>query len=510
MPRVSGCLTCRSKRVKCDEQRPVCARCKRLSLNCHPADSMPRITVKERRQGLGSWRHRNKYCWLPSPLLPRPPHRCSSSRSSSINLDFPLHDLSEAASPDRLPDVEALAKCGQMASQEQPLYPLDDYSSKQFIPIMAAQLQHNIDHAGADQFINPLLQLDQHIQFDGVDCVSSTSEPIMHECTSTAIPRPSYGLSTHHIALPNSLTLTVDEHHALKHFRTAYALSLTAKDPQWSLPSLLLHLCSYNNMAVHFILGTSIYDLEAHNRSPPHKSTTAEHHFEQGSKFLIQSSTLGTYPGDSVAILTSFLFKYIYMSRQPNMNPIEIGCLSQTILNFIKTFLLKWESLIPSLTGSPNQFQIPRWTTSSESEQALLARLIAWLYIQDVQSSLYGCGGDLARYFHGNKIRSIWETARLALLLNWGENYPGVEDDIEASQSIDMFVDVAQTRFEIIIFSQTPLAERCLEYDRLGQQLDSLERVGMASMINGTVLTDISNMRQYFVSHLQTALMSRK
>lgn len=510
MPSLSGCLTCRSKRVKCDEQRPVCARCKRLSLDCHPSDSLPRITVKERRQGLGSWRRRNKDCWLPSPLLPRPPHRCSSSQSSSINIDSPLQGLFEATSSDGLQDVEALAECGQMARQEQLLYPRDDNSSNQFIPIMATQLKHNIDHAGAYQFINSLPQLDEYILFDDEDSISSTSEPIMAEITPVAISGPSYGLSTHHIPLPNSLTLTVNEHHALKHFRTAFALSLTAKDPQWSIPSLLLHLCSYNNMAVHFILGASIYDLEAHSSTPMHKSTMAECHFEQGSSFLIQYSALGTYPRDSVATLTSFLFKYIYMSRQPNMDPMEIGRLSHTVLDFIRIFLLQWEPLIPSSPSSPNQFLIPRWTTGSKSEQALLARVIAWLYMQDIQSSLYGCGGDLARYFRGSKIRSIWETARLALLLNWGENYPGLGEDIEASQSIDMFVDVAQTRFEIITFSQTPSEVWSLEYDRLGEQLDSLERVGRTSIINRTVLTNIRNTPQYFVSPLQTALMSQK
>lgn len=31
---LDGCATCRSRRVKCDETRPVCSNCQRLGLTC--------------------------------------------------------------------------------------------------------------------------------------------------------------------------------------------------------------------------------------------------------------------------------------------------------------------------------------------------------------------------------------------------------------------------------------------------------------------------------------------
>lgn len=62
----AGCLTCRSKKVKCDEESPTCFRCQRLRLRCDwtkqggksrtPARSrnrhrtlLPQLSTKERR-----------------------------------------------------------------------------------------------------------------------------------------------------------------------------------------------------------------------------------------------------------------------------------------------------------------------------------------------------------------------------------------------------------------------------------------------------------------------------
>lgn len=36
----TGCRTCRRRRVKCDEQRPVCGHCRRLKLDCEGYDAL--------------------------------------------------------------------------------------------------------------------------------------------------------------------------------------------------------------------------------------------------------------------------------------------------------------------------------------------------------------------------------------------------------------------------------------------------------------------------------------
>lgn len=44
-----GCWTCRSAKVKCDETRPACKRCERLSKQCDYAPRQPRNTVRSQR-----------------------------------------------------------------------------------------------------------------------------------------------------------------------------------------------------------------------------------------------------------------------------------------------------------------------------------------------------------------------------------------------------------------------------------------------------------------------------
>lgn len=43
----SGCWTCRNKKVKCDEERPLCNRCRRLRLQC---DYSPQLRLSDRRR----------------------------------------------------------------------------------------------------------------------------------------------------------------------------------------------------------------------------------------------------------------------------------------------------------------------------------------------------------------------------------------------------------------------------------------------------------------------------
>lgn len=47
-----GCLTCRTKKVKCDEQAPECRRCQRLDLRCEwtRATGKSRVTANSRRR----------------------------------------------------------------------------------------------------------------------------------------------------------------------------------------------------------------------------------------------------------------------------------------------------------------------------------------------------------------------------------------------------------------------------------------------------------------------------
>lgn len=48
--RKTGCLTCRARRVKCDERRPVCERCEAGNLECSGYEAKRKINVKGSRK----------------------------------------------------------------------------------------------------------------------------------------------------------------------------------------------------------------------------------------------------------------------------------------------------------------------------------------------------------------------------------------------------------------------------------------------------------------------------
>src|ERR1700761_5463766 len=48
----TGCLTCRKRRIKCGEERPVCRNCIKSKRNCEGYN--PRVVFK---QPLGDWPH---------------------------------------------------------------------------------------------------------------------------------------------------------------------------------------------------------------------------------------------------------------------------------------------------------------------------------------------------------------------------------------------------------------------------------------------------------------------
>ncbi|CAK7207269.1 hypothetical protein SEUCBS139899_010079 [Sporothrix eucalyptigena] len=66
----SGCLTCRSRKVKCDEVRPGCQMCTRLRLHCDYA-SEEIACLHDRRLGAGPIKKRQLTNWRPQRIEPK-------------------------------------------------------------------------------------------------------------------------------------------------------------------------------------------------------------------------------------------------------------------------------------------------------------------------------------------------------------------------------------------------------------------------------------------------------
>ncbi|CAK7264731.1 hypothetical protein SEPCBS119000_001144 [Sporothrix epigloea] len=87
----SGCLTCRSRKVKCDEAKPACLACTRLILRCDYA-SEEAVCLHDRRLGAGPIKKRQFTSWRPQRIEPKKilAPQAASSLAASIPSSAPL------------------------------------------------------------------------------------------------------------------------------------------------------------------------------------------------------------------------------------------------------------------------------------------------------------------------------------------------------------------------------------------------------------------------------------
>ncbi|KAH7139632.1 hypothetical protein B0J13DRAFT_586247 [Dactylonectria estremocensis] len=100
MAHTTGCRTCISKRVKCDELRPECGRCVRLRLPCEWAPQPPSLAL--RRRGQGPIKARDDG-WAPGVILPKPVDADSDDWIVDLTHQHQQHQLYNLQFPSSLP-----------------------------------------------------------------------------------------------------------------------------------------------------------------------------------------------------------------------------------------------------------------------------------------------------------------------------------------------------------------------------------------------------------------------
>ncbi|KAJ5191247.1 uncharacterized protein N7498_010232 [Penicillium cinerascens] len=150
--------------------------------------------------------------------------------------------------------------------------------------------------------------------------------------------------------------------------------------------------------------------------------------------------------------MASFFFNFVYMLRSISLK--EIGKLSLAALNYIKKFQL--DSLGTEPTLNMPQTHVGRQQAvelQGSANRTLLARLLFWIYKEDVNCAFLGGGGHVGKHFRSSpqRMMDIWRLSRPTLQLNWGIEYPIHQslDDMEMSHAVDMSVDLVLLRFEI-------------------------------------------------------------
>lgn len=276
------------------------------------------------------------------------------------------------------------------------------------------------------------------VNFSETDLLLDGPMPNLTQIPQSIIQKPRSG----------SLVLGPHDHLALKSYRTSFALSQTLKDPDWSLPSLILHSISKNKMSMHLALAVSFQHI-----STEQFSTLSMFHFQEGFE-LLRIAVIEGNSEDKISILSSFYFAFVFTLLEDEISLQRLEDLSLWSINYIRRF--KLDSIASGLGYSNGELreedsQIPGG--KDPGNLTIIARLVVWLYKEDVRSVLMGGPGYIGRRFRKipEELMNIWRFSRPALQLHWGILYPVSQslNDLEMSQVVDMGVELLLLRYEV-------------------------------------------------------------
>jgi hypothetical protein len=184
-------------------------------------------------------------------------------------------------------------------------------------------------------------------------------------------------------------------------------------------------------MLMHFILAVSLNDVS--HRQDHDSSQEAQKHFKVGAQGLIETIKKQSTE-DHVFVMASFLFLYLYMPKRKSVPRQRIRQLSLTVLEYLKQHKLDslcLDSAQADTTGSSSDL--------TYRDRHVLARLIIWIYDEDVKCGFQGSGGLLAKYLtaHRERTMAVYEVSRTVLKAHWGSIYPAeqlADDDDNAME----------------------------------------------------------------------------
>lgn len=442
----SGCGTCRLKKVKCNEQRPECARCYRLGLACQWPG--PRLSLRERRRerGISAVGHRNlQACAVPEGMTQR--GSPASPRASTT-----------LVTPSTPPD-ETLGDALQYQTRATEAVAIHPSSSRSRIrPGSTTDIIDNTIQVFGDaplQVDASFLPISQSLlpSWEQFCAPWSSLADSDHDFQVAAVPRPLMPGDFIGQPVMCSIALTPLDCRGLDHYSTTFTAAFTPKNPKWSTPSMLRSISLGDHMLMHLLLAVALNDLWYRGRqSDGELHAAAQQHYDCGENLFAERrnvlSESGTDPGTDAPthlhICAAFWFMYMYQTRTPDVDVAYLRQLSIAVADHVRTYRL--DELCASGTLAPSQdteacdgapsAQLLTSAILSAPNGALIASMIICLYYEDIKYGFYHCGGRLATHLNSNKMRlgRIYDLGRSALALHWGADYPINEfvDDLES------------------------------------------------------------------------------
>ncbi|KAJ5415172.1 hypothetical protein N7465_003867 [Penicillium sp. CMV-2018d] len=405
-----GCRTCISKKVKCDEQHPLCRRCVRLRLQCEWPGYQPSMST--RRRGLGPIKTRD--AWTPPPIVPIP-----QSQAEPMDLDN-LSRIEEIS--DSIIESPTTIRNHHLETRAFNLwFDTGETTSQLNGPAQEIETVEQEDHAPLSILLSPQLPLN----------FQATPAAILFARESGTDYAPSLGSN---------------DSQAVSFYRGVLAPLKSTREAASSAHVLFLDLALQNTMALHFLLAVSHNELAIHLGPPNYPPQESWRHFKYGSEiFLTALNPLArsTYP-DHVATMLSFLYMYMFWMRIPPLNAQNLCQLSVSVLTYVKSHGL---------------YELCANSVSLSADTVLLSRILTYLYDRDGFCSFFGCGGAFASYGSENhdKRHRIWQLSKSIFASSDGHTtasaMPSTQRPLNA-HTLNVYFELISIHHDINCYSQ--------------------------------------------------------
>ncbi|KAL5336809.1 hypothetical protein BJX70DRAFT_389730 [Aspergillus crustosus] len=459
----NGCSTCISKKVKCDETRPFCARCIRLHLTCEWPP--PKPPLASRRRGYGPMKSRDQDLWSPSSIVPKF-DASSSSPQSGVAAPIATNCLPSPGFEDMFHLEDFVAEGAT-----------DDNEVLVNLTSSTETHPNAINWAfSADGLVGTPASYLAQMSENNDACLESAYNANAFELLAAPLMDPLIDATDLSFAYATGTTPALgsdDKQAVLFHYKVFAPLKST-RDWTCSAHTLFLNKAFNRDMALHFLLAVSHSELAIHygrGSQPPQES---REHFERGSQLLLRSHNPFAAP-DHVGMMLSFLYMYMFWMRRDHLDPIKLRELSRAVLVHVRTYGLDTLCASDDVLSYGEDTCIAAITVS---EQVLLARIMAYLYDRDGFCCFFGCGGDFADYLNriSQKRHRIWLRSRAAFFLPLGgvSEATGANSEIEDAATLDIYFELIILHQEINFYSQTHSINITDLRSKLQQRLDAI------------------------------------
>ncbi|KAL4990599.1 hypothetical protein BDW68DRAFT_194257 [Aspergillus falconensis] len=458
----NGCSTCLSKKVKCDENRPHCARCVRLHLVCEWP--VPKPSLASRRRGFGPIKTRDAGLWSPSSIMPREDDRGSLDQTDEVLTPITQTGLPSPSVEDMLRSADFITGSSghSMPTDENSLFLSPCDNNLQWVSPAASSSLAETPRSMARTPGNDEGRVDNPLNANSFELLRAPMMGLLLTATDL-----SFAYTT-----GESPALGSDDKQAVMFHCKVLAPLKSTRNWSCSAHTLFLNKVYNRNMALHFLLAVAHSELAIHYGQGPQAPKESREHFERGSQLLLQAHNPFACP-DHVNMMLSFLYMYMFWMRRDHLDPTKLRDLSRAVLVYVRTYGL--DTLCAS--DEVLYFEGASDGVITVSEQVLLARIITYLYDRDGFCCFFGCGGQFADYMNSipQKRQRIWLRSRAAFFLPLGEvGYHKAGAEMEDAATLDVYFELIIFHQEINSYSQASAAQAIAMKSKLQRRLEAI------------------------------------